>query len=217
MMDATYWGRSFGVAAIRDALSKEFVWAKFIGRKERIDDYVEGVRQLESEGFEIVGIVSDGLRGLGERLAAYPFQHCQFHQVKTVKRWLTGHPKLPASRELLELTYILCKTDKASFRGLFGEWESRWEDFVKERATGSDGKSHYVHKTLRSAYLSLRRNMKRLWTFEDFRGSGIPNTNNGIEASFGELKSLLRRHKGISMERRKMLVWEYFFGSRPYK
>ena len=37
---------------------------------------------------------------------------------------------------------------------------------------------------LRSAYLSIRRNMKRLWTFYDYRDRVIPNTNNGLEAIF---------------------------------
>lgn len=217
MLDTSYWGREFGVVAIKDSISGRFLWSKFITRKERVEDYIEGIRHLVSKGFQIAGVVSDGLRGLREALASYNFQHCQFHQVKTIKHWLTSHPKLDASRELLRLAYFMRKTDKASFVGLFNEWEAKWTPFLKERSIGADGKSRYVHKNLRSAYHSLKRNMRYLWTFEDCWGQGIPNTNNGIEAAFGDLKSLLRRHKGISIDRRKALILEYFSGHNPYK
>lgn len=217
MLDTSYWGWEFGVVAIKDSISGKFLWSKFITRKERIEDYVEGINHLVSKGFQIEGIVSDGLRGLREALASYNFQYCQFHQVKTIKHWLTSHPKLEASRELLELGYFMRKTDKASFIGLFNEWETKWSPFLKERSVGADGKSHYVHKNLRSAYHSLKRNMRYLWTFEDYWGLGIPKTNNGIEAAFGDLKSILRRHKGISTEHRKKLILEYFSSHNPYK
>ena len=217
MLDASYWGREFGVVAIKDSISGRFLWSKFITRKERVEDYVEGVQHLVSKGFRIAGIVSDGLRGLRERLVSYNFQYCQFHQVKTIKHWLTSHPKLDASRELLDLAYFMRKTDKASFVGLFNEWETKWSAFLKERNIGTDGKTHYIHKNLRSAYHSLKRNMRYLWTFEDYWGTGIPNTNNGIESAFGDLKSLLRRHKGISIDRRKSLILEYFSSHNPRK
>ena len=134
-MDATYWGWNFGVVTIKDHLSGRVVWFKFIDRKEKIEDYTEGVRWLENKQVEILGVVSDGLRGLRERLSRYKFQYCQFHQVKTVKHWLTSRPKLEASRELLDIVYFMTKTDKASFVGLFSEWESKWKDFLREAQT----------------------------------------------------------------------------------
>lgn len=197
--------------AIRDAVKGRIVWSKFIDRKERIEDYVEGIEWLENNGFQIVCIVSDGLRGLRERLSRYPFQYCQFHQVKTIRHWLTGRPKLDASRELLDLTYFMVHTDRASFEGLFGEWESKWKTFLKERTLHADGKMYYTHKNLRSAYHSIKRNMHYLWTFEELYGLGIPNTNNGIESVFADLKSILRLHKGISMNTRKTMILEYFY------
>lgn len=117
-MDATYRGWNFGAVAIKDHLSGRVVWFKFIDRKEKIEDYVEGVQWLENKRVEILGIVSDGLRGLRERLFRYKFQFCRFHQVKTVKHRLTSRPKLEASRELLDMVYFMSKTDKASFVGL---------------------------------------------------------------------------------------------------
>ena len=48
--------------------------------------------------------------------------------------------------------------------------------------------------------------MRFLWTFEELYGLGIPNTNNGIESVFTDLKSILRLHKGISMNTRKTMI-----------
>ena len=101
-------------------------------------------------------------------------------------------------------------TDRASFEGLFVEWECKWMAFLKERTLHADGKMRYTHKNLRSAYHSIKRNMRFLWTFEEMYGLGIPNTNNGIESVFTDLKSILRLHKGMSMNTRKAMILEYF-------
>lgn len=217
MMDATYWGWNFGVVAIKDHVSGEVVWNKFINRKERIDDYIEGIKALENEGNEIVCIVSDGLKGLRERLSGYRFQYCQFHQLQTIKHKLTNNPKLPASIELLEISKLLCRTDKESFIGVLEEWHARWKDFLKERTTDDEGHSRYTHKNLRSAFLSLKRNMPWLWTFYDNYELGIPNTNNEMESLFSWLKRKLNIHNGISLERRKMLIMELFSVHKPHR
>lgn len=197
MMDTTYWGRDFGVVAIKDHISGRVLWSKFICRKERVDDYVEGVSVLEGEGFEIAGIVSDGLRGLRKRLSRYPFQYCQFHQLQTVIHKLTNRPRLPASKELLEIAKLLCKTDKESFVGVLSEWHARWESFIGERTKDENGKSRYIHKNLRSAFLSLKRNIPWLWTFYDNIELGIPNTNNEMESLFSSVKNKLDIHSGF--------------------
>ena len=63
------------------------------------------------------GVVIDGLRGLAEALRAYPVQHCQFHQMMTVRHYLTGNPDIEASRELLSLVSSMTRMDKESFIG----------------------------------------------------------------------------------------------------
>lgn len=216
-MDATYWGRNFGVVVIKDSWTGYVLWFKFISKKETIADYEEGVNWLKERGYEILAIVSDGLKGLRERFSEYKFQLCQFHQVMTIKIKLTLHPKLEASQELLALSRTLCKTDKESFICAFNEWEKRWNDFLKERTEGSDGKTHYVHKDLRSAYLSLKRNMPWLWTFYDYTELNIPNTNNALESLNSDLKVKLNLHKGISKERRKVFIQDFLKAHSPYR
>ncbi len=211
LVDTTYWGWKFGVVVIKDVRTGKVLWRKFIHKKETLADYVEGVAWLEAHRFTIDGIVCDGLRGILQAFSRYRVQLCQFHQVKIVKKYLTSRPKLPASKELLELTKLMVHTDKESFIGGFEEWNRRWEGFLNERnyslATGS---SQYVHKRLRSAYLSLKRNMPWLWTWYDHIEAGIPNTNNALEGMFTDLKAKLRNHNGLVPARREKFIDEYF-------
>jgi hypothetical protein len=212
-MDTTYWGRNFGVVVMKDWRTKRILWRKFVCY-ETLADYIEGVEWLEDNGFKIEGIVCDGLRGLFKALSKYRVQMCQFHQVKIIRRYLTQQPELPASVELQEISNLLTHTDKESFEGMFAEWEQRWIEFLRERTIDkTTGKSRYVHKRLRSAYLSLKRNMPYLWTWYDYYEVGIPNTNNSLEGQFTDLKTKLRNHNGLSKERRKKFIDQYFKAS----
>ena len=215
LIDTIYWGRNFGVVVLKDCRTKRVLWRKFV-RHETLADYKEGVDWLESHQFKIEGIVCDGIRGMFQMLAGYRVQMCQYHQLRIVQRYLTRTPELPASIELLAIANSLTKTDKESFIGSFEQWCARWDAFLKERAYDKrTGKSHYVHKRLRSAYLSLKRNMPRLWTFYDHADLGIPNTNNALEGMFTDLKTKLRNHAGLSKERRKKFIDEYFKATFP--
>lgn len=91
-MDATYWGRNFGVLVFKDAFRNKILWRKFLTKRENLHDYMEGIEWLEESGFKIVGIVCDGLKGLIKSLSNYKVQYCQFHQIKTVKFYLTSKP-----------------------------------------------------------------------------------------------------------------------------
>ena len=209
-MDTTYWGRNFGLMVIKDALRKKILWRKYVTH-ETIADYVEGVRWLKSKGFRIYGAVIDGMRGLAQAFS-FPVQLCQFHQMLMVRRYLTQEPELNALRELLELVNNITNMDKESFVGAFGEWYDRNKDVVNERVHDRRIKRKtppYMRPRLRSAYLSIKRNMPLLWTFYDHPELGIPNTNNGLEGVFSDIKTKLRVHSGISREHRKKLIDEY--------
>lgn len=65
-MDATYWGRNFGVVIMKDSLSGDVLWFKFINRHERLEDYKEGISYLESLGYTIQGLYAMVLRDLGK-------------------------------------------------------------------------------------------------------------------------------------------------------
>jgi hypothetical protein len=212
LMDTTYWGWSFGVVVFKDFRTKKILWHKYIRKKETLPDYSDGVDWLIDNGFIIEGIVCDGLRGMFQVFSSYPVQMCQFHQISLVRRYLTKTPELEASKELLSIVKTMTKSDKERFIDAFLKWESKWGDFLKERSLDKKtGKKRYTHKRLRSAYLSLKRNMNYLWIFSDF--GDIPNTNNALEGIFTDLKTKLRNHNGLAENRSKVFINEHFKSS----
>jgi len=210
LMDATYWGRNWGVLVIMDASSGLILWKKYI-KKERLMDYRQGVDFIELQGYKVMGIVCDGMKGLFQLFAQYKVQMCQFHQVAIIRRYITINPKLEAGKELKAIVKLLTKTDKESFIGLFNEWLYKWDTFLKERRIDAEtGKSRYVHKRLRSACLSIKRNLPYLFVYLEDMDLNIPNTNNKLEGTFTGLKNKLRNHNGLSKENRKRFIDEFF-------
>lgn len=209
-MDTTYWGRGFGLMVIKDAYRNKILWRKYV-RNETVADYIEGVRWLEDNGFKIYGIVCDGMRGLAQALRRYPVQMCQFHQIMAVKRYLAEDPELEASAELLRITKQIAHTDKESFVGMLELWHDKYRSVLDERVHDKRRKRPpFMRPRLRCAYLSLIRNMRWLWTFYDNKEDMLmPNTNNGLEGIFSDIKSKVRVHSGMRRESRKRLIDEY--------
>lgn len=210
-MDTTYWGRNFGLLVIKDALRGKILWRKYVTH-ETIADYIEGVRWLEKHRFRIYGAVIDGMKGLAKALSPYPVQLCQFHQMLIVRRYITQDPEIEASAALLDLVNNMTRMDKESFVGAFNEWYDRYKDIVNERSHDKRIKKKtppYMRPRLRSAYLSVKRNMPLLWTFYDHPETGLPNTNNALEGMFSDLKTKVRVHSGLSRDNRRKLLDEY--------
>jgi len=142
-------------------------------------------------------------------------QLCQSHQQKTVRKYITKNPKTEAGKEHKEIVDMLTETDKESFEGMFLDWCEKWDAYLKERTTDPDtGESHYTHKNLRSAYLSIKRDLPLLFTWYDNIEIGISNTTNRIDGHFSYLKRMLRNHNGMRREQRDKLVVVYFEASK---
>ena len=208
-MDTSYWGRKFGVMLFKDAYTKENL-LKYYVKNESNTLYLQGINELKKRGFEINAIVCDGRKGLFNLFEDIPVQMCQFHQVAIIRKYITKNPKLPASIELKELVGILTKTDKESFEGGLQDWFNKWESFLNERTINPEtGKSYYTHKRLRSAFRSLKTNLKWLFTWYDHMELEIPNTTNAIEGHFSDLKNKLRNHNGLSQKRKQKFIDEF--------
>lgn len=209
LMDATYWGRKFGVVIIKDALRNKVLWYKFISGHEKVGDYTEGTDWLKGHGFRLWGAVCDGLKGLPAALSPCPVQMCQFHMVAIVRRYLTRNPDMEAAKDLLALIKTLTTRGQDEFMRDLEEWHRKWYEVLKERHDDEQGKSHYVRPRLRAAYASIKRHSPLLWTFERYDDRIIPNTNAGIESLNAKLKTTLRVHSGITADRRKKLIENY--------
>ena len=143
-----------------------------------------------------------------------PTQLCQFHQVKTVSRYLTRNPKTAAGKALWRLALKLKQSDKEGFQSALQAWFEAYEDFLNERTVNEEtGGSHYTHKKLRSAYLSLKRNLDDLFTFEAHPALGIHNTTNLLDGRFADLKRKLGCHHGMKMDNKIMFIKDYFSSS----
>jgi len=209
-MDTTYWGRNFGVMLFKDALTKENL-LKYYVKTETNTLYIKGINELQSMGYIIVGIVCDGRKGLIQAFNNIPVQMCQFHQVAIIRRYITKNPKLPASIELKGVVALMKHTDKESFVGALNLWYVKWENFLNERTISEKtDKSFYTHKRLRSAYRSLKTNLKWLFTWYEYIELKIPNTTNAIDGHFSDLKNKLRNHNGLSKTRKRKFIDEFF-------
>lgn len=184
LIDTTYWGRDFGVMLFKDNITKENL-LKYYVRNETNAKYRQGIAALEFQSFTINAIVCDGRRGLIQSFENIPVQMCQFHQASIVRRYITKNPRMPAAIELKQITELMKQTDKESFEGALSDWYLRWKTFLNERTINEQtGKSHYTHKRLRSAYRSLKTNLKWLFTWYDHIELNIPNTTNAIDGHF---------------------------------
>jgi hypothetical protein len=210
-MDTTYFGRRFGVMVFKDSISGKCLYKQYV-KNETNKLYLSGITEIVRRGINVQAIICDGGRkGLFQLFGNIPVQMCQFHQVQIINRYLTRKPKTQAAIELRALSLTLVRSNKAAFSAALAQWQHTWENYLKERTTNPlTQKSHYTHKRLRSAWLSLKRNLPWLFVFEDYKELMIPNTTNALDGSFADLKNKLRNHNGLSTARKKKMIDGFF-------
>mgnify|MGYP001620104643 CR=1 FL=1 len=206
--DMTFWGRGYGVLVFRSwDLKQNLYWTEVAS--ETALAYHEGRQILEGLGYTFDAIVLDGRHGIRGVFGDIPVQLCQYHQIATIRRYLTNRPKLEAGKELRIVSLALPELDEPTFTGVLNEWYEKWCEFLKER-TYTENKQHwqYTHRRIRSAYRSLRHNLPYLFTYQKYPELRIPNTTNSLDGSFSHLKDLLRIHRGLKRQRRWRMIQE---------
>ena len=109
------------------------------------------------------------------------------------------------------ITRKLPKQLKKEIINELNNWHLQWSDYLNERSKSPvTGKTYYVHKRLRIAYLSLKRHLPYLFTFEDYKELMIPNTTNTLDGQFSDLKNKLRNHNGLSKSRKIKFIDGFF-------
>jgi len=206
--DVTFWGREYGVLVIRSYdLKQNLIWLQV--KVETAAIYQEARSILEELGFTFDAIVLDGKPGIKQVFKDMPIQHCQFHQIKTVNKYLTRRPKLQAAIELRTIALALTEVNENYFTILLNQWHEKWKKFLKERTTNPVTKKwFYTHKRIRSAFRSLNTNLPYLFTYQKYPELHIPNTTNSLDGSFSHLKQIIGIHRGLTRERRWRLVQE---------
>ena len=171
-------------------LKKNLLW-KEVPRETKIW-FIQGIRELQTKWWRINAIVSDGKRWVLWAFPNIPSQMCHFHQKQIVTRYITSNPILLENIELKEIVECLWKFSKKWFTMLLEDWYRRNKTFLEER----NESWKLVHWRTKSAYNSLKNNLKYLYTYEDYRGIiDIPRTTNSLESTFSRLKAYLWVHR----------------------
>lgn len=209
--DMTFWGRGYGVCVFRAPLLKRNLWWK-----EALNEtswvYDAGLQELRQQGWTIRAAVIDGKRGVAQVFERHgiPVQYCQFHQVKTITKYLTRKPKTDAARELRAVALRLKDEGEESFRFLLTAWRERWQEFLDEKSDAPQTKRgwQYTHRRVRAAYRSLTTNASRLFTYARYPDLQIPTTTNTLDGMFSQIKNRLAVHRGLRRDRRYKLIDE---------
>lgn len=206
--DTTFWGRHYGVTVFRSWDLRHNIWWNEVA-SEKQAHYYYGRKILEDRGWTFTAAVVDGRRGLAAVFKDLPVQVCHFHQLKTVTKYLTRRPKTDAGQELRALALTLTHTNEKTFSKALWAWEKKWRGFITEKTyiTGTN-RWYYTHKSVRSASLSLKRNLPNLFTYLKYPALNIPNTTNTIDGYFASLKKKVAAHHGLRKDRRYKVICE---------
>ena len=176
-------------------------------------------------------VVSDGGPGFRKALKrVWPkakLQRCTFHAFIQVKRYTTGSPKTIAGIEMYMIAKDLLMIKDMEQAGHWVtrliNWRIKQKTFLSEMTQDEKGKLRPMHERLLKAERSLVRLVRQntLFTYLDESlsyGEELPSTNNRIEGGINaQLRTMLRNHRGMSIERRIKAVfwWCYFHTPKP--
>ncbi len=207
IMDTTYFW-DIWVMVFKDSKKSKILHYELV-KNETNDDYKLWVKKLQEQGWKIEAIVCDGKKWLLKAFSeqGIPTQMCQFHQVAILRRYITKKPILEANKDLKILWELLKQTDKETFEYELQRYYEIYKDFLNEKRINAKWKREYIHKRTRSAYFSLKNNLKYLFTWYDYHWVlDIPNTTNALEWVFGHLKVKVSLHRGLKKERKIKLI-----------
>jgi len=208
----TFFGAAYGVCVFRSPELKKNIWWTEVS-KEIMATCRYGRKILEERGWIFTAAVVDGRRGMTTVFKDIPVQICQFHQMKTVTKYLTRRPETKAGQALRSIMLQLPHCNEKEFATLLANWKKSWDDFIGDKTVVAGTKHwYYTHKKARSAYLSLERNLPYLFTYQKYPGLRIPNTANSLDGFFAHLKDNVSIHHGLRRDRRYKMIEEILGG-----
>jgi hypothetical protein len=210
--DTTFFGRTWGVCVFRAPSLKKNIWWTDV-EKEVMATYHYGRKILESRGWTFQAVVVDGRRGMLTVFKDILVQVCQFHQMRTVTKYLTRRPETEAAQALRAIMLQLTHSTEDEFTRLLTDWKKVHPHILTDK-TNVTGTKHwyFTHKKTRSAYLSMKRNLPYLFTYLRYPALNIPNTTNSLDGSFTHLKDKVNIHHGLRRDRRYKVIEEILGG-----
>jgi hypothetical protein len=208
VFDGTYFGWSLCYLLFR--IKGKTIYFK--QASETIANIAQCLKTIESYGYRFKSFTIDGRKGVAAYLEAtygVPVQYCQFHQKKTIRRYLTQEPKTPCGQAIKALTNKLCQMERAEFVEQLEQIKTEFKEFLVER----NDKRQFKHRRVRAAVRSLTTNSQLLFTYKDFPELKIPNTTNSCEGFFSQLKRHIAVHPGLARHRLKRVIERLFYGN----
>ena len=223
-VDGIYLGRK---ACILICCNKRYVLGWYLCRYENSRAWEALMQRIAAPAM----VVSDGGHGFRKALKrVWPkakLQRCTFHAFLQVKRYTTDRPKTIAGIEMYMIAKDLLMIKDMEQAGHWVtrliNWRIKHKTFLSEMTRDEKGKLHPMHERLLKAERSLVRLVQQntLFTYLDESlscGEELPSTNNRIEGGVNaQLRTMLRNHRGMSIERRIKAVfwWCYFHTPKP--
>jgi len=201
-------------------LSKQpFAW--MFDERENFDSWFALINRIKKD-YEVEAMVSDGQKGLIKAVKVVfgdiPHQRCIIHIIRFCLSRLTQNPKTDAGKELRSLVYeiskVKTKIEVDQWKNSFLKWNEKHKDFLKEKSINPlTNKSWYTHRKLRSVRSHLKNALDSMFLYTE--NINIPNTTNYVEGGINSpLSELLRRHRGIKKEEKRLLVLSYLSNRR---
>lgn len=212
IVDTTFFGKTWGVCVFRAPHLKRNIWWTDV-LKEVMATYYYGRKILEERGWTFTAVVIDGRRGMIRVFEGMPIQVCQFHQMRTVTKYLTRKPETPEGQSLRRIMLQLPKSTEKEFTKLLIEWKKLYPHILTDKTyiLGTN-RWYYTNKKTRSTYLSMERNLPYLFTYLRYPELNIPNTTNSLDGSFIHLKDKVKIHHGLRRDRRYKMIEEILGG-----
>jgi len=199
-MDATFFGRTFGVLVFR-AEGKNIYW-KMIQTESiaEIREALETLDQICVGGY--LGFTIDGKPGIRKLLTErykVPVYMCLFHQLQIIRRYTTKNPKTDCGREIRAFSLSLTRQNNQSAQVSFDTLSLNYKNFLLER----NEKNNFKHSRLRSAFRSMKKNLPFLCLCHTKKSI---RTNNSCEGSFSHLKSKVKIHRKLRIDRKIKMI-----------
>jgi len=223
ILDGVYLSGRENAALICRTMTAQLSW--MFAERETLASWLAFLKHLPAPD----AVVVDGQKGLlAAILYLWPetkIQRCLVHIERLTRIRLTRQPKTSAGKELLMLVQRLfgvrTKRQRRRWMRVYRQWECRHATFLKERSYGEPraGKKRtwwYTHRNVRAVRSLIRNAMPHLFTF--VRYPHVPRTTNHVEGGVNSrLKELVHRHRGLSKDRKQVLVAEHLARNRGQK
>lgn len=209
IVDATYFGERkddsvWCVLVGRDSEKKENIMWLF-GDTETTYGYALLREKLEELGYTILSVTGDGFSGIRSAFHGIPFQMCQVHMERLVIEGTTRKPLTEAGQVLLALVRSLPATNSHLFTKRLKHFTEKYRNFLNEKTTHPFTEDwSYTHEGVRSAFFSLFRLQKYLFTYE--HNKNIPKTTNSLEGHFRHIKRHLGAHGGLTKKHQQKIL-----------